>query len=161
MHGMKWLLAAAALVVLAGCQNMSFYTGGGRVAEEERIALASGQNTGSWQARELSVKYRFNRNQSQMNIEGTIYFADLLRDNFTLLHDFHLAAILVDDQGKVLETQGLISSARDDLTPLSFRTRFSLPSNAASMAFSYQGTALGGGDHDGGGSTYFWKYPVR
>jgi hypothetical protein len=160
MHGMKLLLAVAAVLFLAGCQNMSFYTGGGHVAEEERIALVSGEHNGSWQARDLSVKYRFSRNQSRMNIEGTIYFADLLRDNFTLLHDFHLAAILIDDQGKVLDTHGLISSARDDLTPLFFKTRVELPPNTVSMAFSYQGTALGG-DHDGGNSAYFWKYPIR
>lgn len=161
MRGMKSLLATAVVLLLAGCQNVSFYTGGGHVAEQERTALVEGEHNGSWQARDLSVKYHYARKQDQVHIDGTIYFADLLRDNFTLIHDFHLAVILIDAQGKVLGAYGLIGSSRDDLTPLSFKTRVPLPPNAVSMAFSYQGTALGGGDHEGGGSAYFWKYPVR
>ncbi|MEM5787024.1 MAG: hypothetical protein AAGU11_06870 [Syntrophobacteraceae bacterium] len=159
LPGFFFLVLGAFL--LTGCQSTSFYPAG-VVAPEERIPLQAGGETGTWKSRELSVEYTYVRGTGQTDIAGAVYFADSMKLNFTILHDFRLSAIFLDDEGRVLDTQG-IATDRNGFDPVPFRNRLAIPAGARSFAFSYQGTAIeGGGDGgSGGGITRFWHYPVR
>ncbi len=147
---------------ITACQSPGAYMGSGIVPPENRIVLTPGQNSASWQGRDLSVDYNYSLNQNVMDFSGTINFASNMTFNFTFLNDFQLSAIFFNEGGKVLENRGLATN-RGSLDPITFHTRIALPPGTVGMAFAYQGTALTAGDDEGGGGglTAFWHYPMR
>lgn len=159
---MRFLIAisiAALTLVAVACRASGFYSQTGIVSIEDRVAIPPGQNTGAWNGRDLSVEYRYSREQSSMDLSGAVEFAFFMTNGYSALHDFRLSAIFLDGNGKVLNTQG-ITTQRGDLEPIPFRKRVVVPASAAFMSFSYQGSAIDGGTH-AGGSKYFWYYPVH
>ncbi len=146
---------------LAGCQTMPFSAQNGTVSSEDRVSISEGKQSGSWRGKDLTVDYAGTRTGADLELNGTVRFAAHMLMGFSLLRDFHLSAILTDENGKVLETKG-ITADRGQIGPIPFRVRFSVPAGAASMAFTYSGVAVeGGGDDGGGGFTHFWQYPVK
>ncbi len=96
-----------------------------------------------------------------MNLNGRINFADYMTLGYSLLQDFRLSAIFLDENGRVIETKG-ITTQRGYFDPIPFHTVLRLPSRAVFMAFSYQGKAIeSGGEDGGGGATSFWFSPAR
>jgi hypothetical protein len=94
-----------------------------------------------------------------MDMTGVIRFDDHITYNFIELHRFHLSALLLDEKGKVLEDQG-VTTDRGDFQPIPFHVRLAAPASVASLAFSYEGTAITQGE-EGGDATRFWQYPIH
>ncbi len=163
----KFLAAIWAVVLLFGCQTLSFDPRGRSVPEAQRIPIPeSGERIGVYKTEDLTLKYKMVKSPGQLRISGEIRFTDRIGENFPLIPYFHLAAILIDVQGKVVSMAGLTSevnyrtqyAALPDY-PATFNTTIAVTENIASVAFSYTGKAYDNSDADGG-SMDFWEYPV-
>jgi len=152
------------MAFLSGCQSLSFSPKGHTVPESSWIALPqTGEYSGTWTNEDLSLAYNFVRNQSQLRISGTIKFADRITNSFLIVQYFHLDAVPVDAQGKVLDMIGLTSAAVVNTLfdrSLDFTSVLTLPPDTAAIAFSYRGRAYEGDGGDGGGIMDFWEYPL-
>ncbi len=152
-------LGVAALF-LAGCQTTATFSEVGKaVPAQERVAISEGRNTVTWKGPDITVDFTYARGQGRLDLTGRIVYADSLAYNYQLLRDFRLSALILDDSGRVIQTQPLATN-RGNFDPVSFQAALPLPSSAASISFSYQGTALEV-DEGGGNPTSFWYYPAR
>jgi hypothetical protein len=160
----KLLSLILGMVFIAGCQSLSFDPRGHTVPAAKLIILPqSGDYAGTYNNEDLNMAYKFVRNQGQLGISGTVRFADRITMGFIRVQTFHLDAILVDAQGKVLDMTGLTSAADVNMTfesSIDFSKMVTLPPNTAALAFSYRGVALSSGSGDDGGSMDFWDYPL-
>jgi hypothetical protein len=110
--------------------------------------------------KDLTLNYKFVRNNSRLRISGSIQFADRITKSYLVIQYFHLDAIPVDAQGKILDMIGLTSAAGVNTIfdhSLEFNSILILPSNTEAIVFSYRGRTYGMKDS---GSMDFWEYPV-
>jgi hypothetical protein len=154
------LTTVALFFLIAGCQTMTLSSGTGSVSPENRVPFPEGQNAGVWKGNYLVVDYKYSRALTDIDMTGMVNFADNMTMNFVLLRDFHLSAIFLDENGKVLGTKGL-TTGRGSFDPISFRAQMAVPPATVAISFSYQGTAIEGGNDDGGGINHFWQYPIH
>lgn len=148
---------------LSSCQGMTSYRGG-KVSQENRIPLVeNGKDSGSWNTRDIEVDYQYVKNGSKLELSGKVLFTSVITYNFIILDYFHLNAVFTDEQGNVLETTGLLSTAKSDPDdPEPFNVTLAVPGNAKFMAFSYSGVGRETGEERRrGSSSYFWHYPVH
>jgi hypothetical protein len=134
---------------------------GKTVPPEHHIPLAD-SGSSQWEARDLTVNYRYRIEPGNFAVTGVVMLADSIKYNFLVIRYFHLDILFVDSEGRILAMTGLVStgSRRSD-DPISFNARIPIPRGASAIAFSYRGEALDT-DHGGVGSpTYFWHYPIR
>ena len=110
------------------------------VSAPDRLSIEEPRYSGRWKGDDLTVEYRYSRDRGQMDLSGNVRFSYSLTMGYTELRNFHLGAVFLDENGKVLEETGLASN-RGSFDPIPFNRRINLPPNAVSMAFSYQGTA--------------------
>ena len=150
--------------ILLGCQSVSLEPIGHMVPENKWFFLSqSGDQSGTWHGEDLSLDYKYDRYHSHLSISGIIHFAGRIVDNYSIVQYFHLDAIPVDAQGKVLDmisltTAGDMNTLYDG--PVEFNKILTLPPNTAAIAFSYRGRAYGSGSYSDGGFMDFWEYPV-
>lgn len=162
----RWRLPVLILigVILSGCESVSLMPVGHMVPANKWIHLSqSGDQSGRWRTEDLFLDYKYDRYQSQLNISGVIVFAGRISGNYSIVQYFHLDAIPVDAQGKVLNmislaTAGDINTLYDG--PVNFSKVLTLPPETAAIAFSYRGRAYGGHSYFDGGFMDFWEYPV-
>ena len=152
------VLMASLTLVSIDCQAFGSYAKTGIVPSEERVPIQSGQSTGAWKGRDLSVDFHYSRGQNSMDLSGRVEFAFFMTNGYTVLHDFRLTAVFLDENGRVLNTEA-ITTQRGDLDPFPFHKTVVVPPGAAFISFGYQGEAIDGG-HGNGGAKYFWYYPV-
>ena len=130
--------------------------GAGSVSAANRLSIEQPRYSGLWKGNDLSVEYRYSKDQGQMDLSGNVRFSYSLVMGYTDLRNFRLGAIFLDENGKVLEEIGLATD-RGSLDPIPFSRRINLPANAVSMAFSYQGIATDVGRD----RTSIWFYPIH
>jgi hypothetical protein len=151
-------------IILLGCQSLNVAPTGHTVPQNKWILLSqAGNQSGIWQTEDLILDYQYDRDHSQFYISGVIRFAGPIRNQFEIVQYFHLDAIPVDSQGKVLDMIGLTSAGEMNLLndgPIEFNKTLTLPANTTAIAFSYRGRASGGGSYFDGGYADFWEYPV-
>lgn len=164
---MLLFILAVLTVGASGCQMGSYLPGNGMVDKDNWIPLQTGgPQAGTWDGMYVSIKYKYVRDGEKLKLDGVARYADKIVYNYSMIDYFHLDALFLDPQGKVIETQGIASAASDSLQPSSadpsvyFKKELILPANTASMAFSYKGQAVAA-DEDSGGPRYFWEYPVH
>ncbi len=149
--------------ILLACQSPSVKPAGRTVPEGKWVLLSQYEGqSGRWESNDLTLDYKYDRDQSQLGISGVIHFTGPIRGEYEIVNYFHLDIIPVDVQGTVLDMIGLTSEAEINLLydgPINFYKTLSLPANTAGMAFSYTGRASGGGTYFDGGFTDFWEYP--
>jgi len=139
------------------------------IIPEQRISLSeSGQAGGKWDARDLSIEYRYSAGGGFFKIAGTINIADSIRYNYDWMPSFHAEVIFGDAQGRVIGTGALLTtrvSGSDRWEPVGFSRQISLPPGTACFAFSYRGEVVeakgGRGGGGGGNPTSIWLHPVR
>lgn len=163
----KAVLIGAALL-LFGCQSLIFDPRGHRVPEDKWVLIPdSGEQAGVYNNEDLTIAFKMVRGSGQLRIAGDIRFADRISENFPIIRYFHLGALLLDDQGKILETINLASvgSYRTQYAmipdyPLVFNARLALSGNVRAIAFNYTGNAIDPAGPDAGGMMDFWEYPI-
>jgi hypothetical protein len=161
------LALLGAVLLLLGCQSLIFDPRSHQVPEDKRIAIPdSGEQTGVFKNEDLILIYKMVRTAGQLRISGEIRFADRISESFPIIQYFHLGAMLLDGQGKILEMTNLTSvgSYRTQYAaipdyPLVFSTPIALLGNTRSIAFNYTGKAYDPTGPDGG-MMDFWEYPV-
>ncbi len=160
----KLLSLILGMVLVAGCQSLLFDPRGHTVPEAKLIILPqSGDYSGIYKNEDLNMAYKLVRNQGQLSISGTVRFADRIMMGFAIVQVFHLDAILVDPQGKVLNMTGLTSASAVNILydgSIDFSRTMTLPPNTAALAFSYGGIALSGGSGEDSDRMDFWDYPL-
>lgn len=166
--GIKLLAVAVLVLTAAGCQMGSYLPGSGMVDREYWIPLQDGKTqSNTWDGMYVTIKYKYARDGGRLVLQGGVRYADKMVYNYIRVQYFHLDVLLLDPEGKVIETQGLASSSDDSLVPMGlepvvdFDKEIMLPPNAVAMAFSYKGQAVASGDAFAGGGRYFWEFPVH
>lgn len=151
---------AVAVLFLSGCQTTATFSEVGKIVlAQERVPISEGKNTVTWKGPDLSVNFTYARGQGRLDLTGRIIYADSLAYNYQLLRDFRLSALVLDYSGRVIQTQA-VATNRGNFDPIPFQAALPLPSSAASISFSYEGTAVEV-DEGGGNPTRFWYYPAH
>ena len=155
------ILLGVPAVFLLACQSLMVSYQGATVRSEDRIPLVAGAGqAGSYLGPDLTVDYQYLWNQSELNISGAIGFAGSISHNFSVIVNFHLSLVLLDAEGRILETKLLdATSSGDPSDPIRFSERLALPPGVSGMAFVYGGDAREGGLE--GMTTSFWHYPIK
>ncbi len=155
-----FLFVIATALPIAGSHPPLAGAAAGYVPPPDRLSVTRPAYTGKWKADDLSVKYSYSRNQEQIDLSGKVRFSYSLVMGYTLLDNFNLSAVILDENGRVLEQTGLVTDL-GSLDPIPFHRRFKLPPGAAYIAFSYQGTVSDSGGGDGADTTNFWHDPIH
>jgi len=101
---------------------------------------------------------------NQSTVSGKRNFDDSLTMNYPGLRRFYLEVVLLNGQGGVIERSnvslrsGFTWGNNEGIAASSFNAQLSVPPQAASMTFYYNGATQGG--VGGGGGTSFWYDPV-
>ena len=155
--GFLFLLTVSVVALfVAASRSIVAQAGPPSVLPADRLSIERPQHSAQWKGNDLSVEYSYSKDRGQMDLLGTVRFSYAMTMGYTMLKDFRLSAIFLDENGKVLKEVGLATN-RDALEPIPFSQRITLPLNAVSMTFSYQGTAC----DLGRGRTSFWFDPIH
>jgi len=155
------LVACGAL--LSGCATSSITGIGHQLQPASQIPIVSGgQQSGVFNSDSLSMQYSYLRSgATQLQINGTVTFADSLRQNFGGLDYFDLGVIFADSSGKVLAQHDLSTGGSVNFTEgassTTFKNPLQIPATTAMMAFRYNGQASG----DRGDPTDFFSDPIE
>ena len=162
------IIAIGLLLGLLGCRHGVFTYNGRIVKPENRIPIMEGgPHTAVWKAEDLTVNYRYQRQDGTLEISGTVAFADHLVYNFRDFSNFILTLYFTDADGKILGDHTLTGAGMGQpIEEIPFHRRPALPPGAAGMVFGYQGRAvdMSGGDAfgvEGATDWEFWKTPTR
>jgi len=155
-HSVSLLPVIAVSLLIAFSLMTSAHAGSGFVSPLDRLSIEQSKYAGQWKGDDVTVDYSYSKDQEQIDLSGNVRFSYSLTMGYKNLRDFRLSAILLDQNGRVIEEIGLITS-RGSLDPISFSRRIKLPRNAVSMAFSYQGKVTDVGRD----KTSFWFSPVH
>ncbi len=163
-------LLALLLGMLVTCQGRFLSYQGAVAKRENRIALLEGgQHTDSWKTRDLSIRYKYQRDQGNAELSGTVELDKSLGRSFSTLEYLILWVHLLDAEGRVLGSKWLLTSEyRHMVRKLSFKRSMELPPGTTAIAFSYSGRVRDGGgsgrtleDAGDGDSWDFWLYPFQ
>ena len=126
-----------------------------------RIGLdAQGQQSGQFNAPDLTVNYTYSRTGGAMQISGNVQFGTSIQGNFTVVQTFQLGLALADAQGNVLGEQGLTSVFSNNVDDaINFSATVAVPAQTAAMAFTYSGQAYEAGRDPN--PTNFWFSPFN
>ena len=154
------LFAITGTLFVATSLIVSPDAGAGSVSPADRLSITGASYSGQWKGNDLTVEYSYSRDQGQIDLSGNIRFADFMVLGYSNLMYFRLGAVFTDENGRVIKEIGLVTN-RDAFEPIPFHRKISVPPNAVSMAFSYDGKAVESGNDGGSGLTAFWHYPIR
>jgi hypothetical protein len=149
-------------VFLTGCQGTMLSTSnkGQTIVPSAQIQLVkAGEQSGRFSDGYVTVNYKCTATGGNLQMSGVVRFGSALVGNFQIVQTFDLGLLLGDPQGKVLMQQSLTTAVENNVSDqVTFNTTVFLPPQAASMAFTYNGVAYGGG---GESPTSFWADPVE
>ncbi|MFZ0928338.1 MAG: hypothetical protein WAN11_07045 [Syntrophobacteraceae bacterium] len=151
--------AIAGVLFIAALQIIGTAAAARSVPASDRLSIAEPRYSGHWKGDDLTVEFSYSKDQGQMDLSGKVLFAFSMIMGYSRMEDFRLAAIFLDENGKVIQETGLATNT-GSFDPIPFHNRIKLPPNAAFMAFSYQGKAFESGSYHGGGITTFWHSPA-
>ncbi|MDP3284126.1 MAG: hypothetical protein Q8M56_06835, partial [Desulfobacterales bacterium] len=132
------------------------------VRKDNRIPLeeTAGKTRGVWETGDLSLRYEYLIRGDRIQLDGEAILTDKLT-HFTKLDHLSILVQFLDREGMVLDHEILYLSASGPLIPMirpSFSRSFVLPSETASMSFSYSGK-VSDGSGDDGIDWDFWTTP--
>lgn len=164
----QWATLMLLLVVcgalLSGCATSSITGIGHQLQPASQIPIVSGvQQSGVFTTDNLTMRYSYLRSSAtQLQINGTVTFADSLRQNFSGLDYFDLGVVFADSSGKVLAQHDLSTGGGVNFTEIgasgtTFKNTLQIPARTAMMAFRYNGQAAG----DRGDPTDFFSDPIE
>ncbi len=160
---MKVIRAGCSLSVLLILLIAGAFEAGGQgqtLNPAHQIVLnAQGQQSGRFNAPDLTVNYTYVRSGSDMKLTGNIQFGMTIQANYAVVQTFQLGLALADAQGNVLGQQGLTTAYDNNVgDTINFSTSVAVPPQTASMAFTYTGQAYAEGT-GGPDPTNFYFYP--
>ena len=125
-----------------------------------QVALnAQGQQSGQFNAPDLTVNYTYVRTGGDMQLTGNIQFGMTIQANYAVVQTFQLGLALADAQGNVLGQRGLATAYASNVgDTINFSSSVAIPPQTAAMAFTYTGQAYAAGP-GGPDPTNFYFYP--
>jgi len=135
---------------------------GHNVRKDNRIPLeeTAGKTSGVWKTGDLTLKYDYLIKGNRIQLDGETTLTEKLT-HFTTLDHLSIMVQFLDREGMVLGHEILYISSYKAWIPminLSFSRSFVLPSETASMSFSYSGK-VSDGSGDDGIDWDFWSTP--
>jgi hypothetical protein len=161
----KWRTAVLLLLagmLLSGCQGSFLSSSGKLVPPRDRITLAAaGEQSGSWETRDLLIHYKYVRTANRLQISGNMQFGDYLRKVYPSIIYFHAGMLMLNEQGRVLATRSVATtnSYANSSTLVPFRATYDLPPGTTAIAFTYTGQGRSISSGDGAVGTSFYYYP--
>jgi len=145
------------LLLMAG----AFKVHGQTLNTANQIVLnKQGQQSGQFNAPDLTVNYTYVRTGGDMQLTGKVQFGMTIQANYAVVQTFQLGLALADAQGNVLEQQGLTTAYDNNVgDTINFSKSVVVPPQTASMAFTYTGQAYAAGS-GGPDPTNFSFYPI-
>ncbi len=123
------------------------------------VLNAEGQQSGQFNAPDLTVSYTYVRSGGTMQLTGNVQFGMTIQANYAVVQTFQLGLALADARGNVLGQQGLATAYDKNVGgTINFSTSVAVPAQTASMAFTYTGQAYAEGS-GGPDPTNFFFYP--
>lgn len=143
-----------------GCQGTLPTSKGNFVAAPQRVPISEGMQPQIWRTDDLSIHYQYTKSGDQLEISGKIDPSSSLVLNFQTFERFHLGVLLLDAQGEVLASDGLVTAGfrRNTDEPIQFQDTISLPQGTTALAFRYAGKACSAGNQT---CTQLWHYPAQ
>jgi hypothetical protein len=122
------------------------------VPPEDIIPLsAGGPHGGRWQSLDLVLDFEYTKNSNALYLSGDFRFLKRIKNNFEILDRMFVRIHILDSQGNVLDTLGVISISTTESDQLFyFENEYELPAGASQMAFGYIGTVVNFGDWQSG-----------
>ena len=149
-------------VFLTGCQGTMLSTSakGQTIQPAAQIKLVkTGPQSGQFSDGYVTVNYKYTASSGSLQMSGVVQFGSAISGNFLVVQTFDLGLLLGDATGKVLLQQGVTTAMEVNVSSSqNFNTTVVLPPQAATMAFTYNGSAYGAG---GESPTSFWADPVQ
>ncbi|MDP2862961.1 MAG: hypothetical protein Q8N95_09235 [Desulfobacterales bacterium] len=150
------------IICLHGCMGGMAGWKGHNVRKDNRIPLedAAGKTSGVWKTGDLSLRYDCLIKGNRIQLDGETTLTEKLT-HFTTLDHLSIMVQFLDREGTVLGHEILYISSYRAWIPminLSFSRSFVLPSETASMSFSYSGK-VSDGSGDDGIDWDFWSTP--
>lgn len=149
-------------VFLTGCQGTMLSTSakGQTIQPAAQIKLVkTGPQSGQFSDGYVTVNYKYTASSGNLQMSGVVQFGSAISGNFLVVQTFDLGLLLGDATGKVLLQQGVTTAMEVNVSSSqNFNTTVVLPPQAATMAFTYNGSAYGAG---GESPTSFWADPVQ
>ena len=141
------------IICLHGCIASMTGWKGHIVRKDNRIPLeeTAGKASGVWKTGDLTLKYDYLVKGDKIQLDGETTLTDKLT-HFTTLDHLSIMVQFLDRQGVVLGHEILYISpfrASIPMVRLSFSRSFVMPSETASMSFSYSGKVSDGGGGEG------------
>ncbi len=157
---MKAGFSFAVLIILFMAGASKVHGQGQTLNPASQIVLsAQGQQSGQFNAPDLTVNYTYVRTGGDMQLTGNIQFGMTIQANYAVVQTFQLGLALADAQGNVLGQQGLTTAFASNVgDTINFSKSVAVPPQAASMAFTYTGQAYAAGP-GGPDPTNFYFYP--
>jgi hypothetical protein len=123
------------------------------------VLSAQGQQSGQFNAPDLTVNYTCVRTGGDMQLTGNIQFGMTIQANYAVVQTFQLGLALADAQGNVLGQRGLATAYASNVgDTINFSSSVAIPPQTAAMAFTYTGQAYAAGP-GGPDPTDFYFYP--
>jgi hypothetical protein len=123
------------------------------------VLNTQGQQSGQFNAPDLTVTYKCVRTGGNMQLTGNVQFGMSIQGNYAVVQTFQLGLALADAQGNVLGEQQITSAFDTNVDDtINFSATVVVPPQTASMAFTYTGLAYDAG-RGGANPTNFWFYP--
>ncbi len=150
------------IICLHGCMGGMAGWKGHIVRKDNRIPLeeTAGKIRGVWKTGDLSLRYDYLIKGNRIQFDGETTLTEKLT-HFTTLDHLSIMVQFLDREGMVLGHEIIYISSYRAWIPminLSFSRSFVLPSETASMSFSYSGK-VSDGNGDDGIDWDFWSTP--
>jgi len=170
----KLLVLFVLINLYIACAGSNPLSPGAWVEEADRITLMDGgPHKGTWQTRDLTIHYEFQKAAPSLQITGLVELASYIPMGFNTLEFLNVNIHFLDANGIVLDAKriksfGSFRSFRV-LGDINLDGRFDLAPDTVAFAFSYSGRASTGGGgpgmrgsgSEGGTDWEFWRVPRR
>jgi hypothetical protein len=159
----KNIFILCAVISLSGCSG-TFLSYKGKVITQENniIDLKQGDQQGIWKTNELSIIYHYQLVNGSVKISGEVDLLGGLQTGFNAVDHLIVQLLILNDNSTVINNVNIYSADHFHSTkyiPMLFDATISIPSDAKSISFTYDGRLSDGAGVDEGTSYDFWYFP--
>jgi hypothetical protein len=129
--------------LLAGAAGCGMITPVGKIVPRGDRFEIGASKTYRVETNDLTASFETNRTGNTLRLEGSIRFADRIRNSFRTLEYFSMWIYFTGDTGEVLSAPRIWTSGRNQtMTDPQVQTQVEIPTGARALAFGYDGRAM-------------------
>lgn len=144
----------------AGCVNPSLmYHGNSLSSEMSLVILQKGATqSGTWKTFDITIDYEYTQNADVLDVSGKAVLSEHYQMNYNGISRLDIFLFFLDENSRVLKTANITKSMTGETTEvMTFSKQHTVPAEAKSFSFGYQGSALA----ELSGTTTFYKLPLQ